>query len=171
MLGQRACAEMRLQRDVAEILEGQNAQAVRVPDNCRHRQAHALEQAGDIDEGQRRHFDWALVQREHQRRSLGGDDAEVAAGGGVAGQRDDGARRRRDAAPAQVFVDPTLLAVAHRARSLLRDVVYDDEVSAGRARGTTIPAVIVLAAAAVAAVSAQFSDSFVASRDVPAIAY
>jgi hypothetical protein len=50
-------------------------------------------------------------------------------------------------------------------------VVYDDEVSDGRARGTTIPAVIVLAAAAVAAVSAQFSDSFVASRDNPAIAY
>lgn len=50
-------------------------------------------------------------------------------------------------------------------------MVYDDEVSDGRARGTTIPAVIVLAAAAVAAVSAQFSDSFVASRDNPAIAY
>lgn len=50
-------------------------------------------------------------------------------------------------------------------------MVYDDEVSEERALGTTIPAVIVLAAAAVAAVSAQFSDSFVASRDNPAIAY
>ncbi len=50
-------------------------------------------------------------------------------------------------------------------------MVYDDEVGDGRARGTTIPAVILLAAGAVAAVSAQFSDSFVASRDNPAIAY
>ena len=50
-------------------------------------------------------------------------------------------------------------------------MVYDDEVIEERARGTTILSVIVLAAAAVAAVSAQFSDSFVASRDNPAFAY
>jgi len=47
-------------------------------------------------------------------------------------------------------------------------VVYDDEVVDGRARGITIPALVLVA---VGAVSAQFADSFVASRDNPAIAY
>jgi len=47
-------------------------------------------------------------------------------------------------------------------------VVYDDEVVDGRARGITIPALVLVA---VGAVSAQFADSFVSSRDNPAIAY
>lgn len=68
-------------------------------------------------------------------------------------------------------MDPPLLAVAHRARSLLRDVVYDDQVTEGRARGTTISAILLLAVGAVSAVYGQFADSFVASRDSPAIAY
>lgn len=49
-------------------------------------------------------------------------------------------------------------------------MVYDDEVS-GRAHGMIIPAAIFFAVGAVVAVSAQFADSFVASRDNPAIAY
>lgn len=47
-------------------------------------------------------------------------------------------------------------------------MVYDDEVGDGRGLGTIITAVF-LAVAGV--VSAQFADSFVASRDNPAIAY
>src|SRR5215475_365175 len=50
-------------------------------------------------------------------------------------------------------------------------LVYHDEVSADRLPAVLIGAVCLSAVAVVSAVSAQFADSFVASRDNPAIAY
>jgi hypothetical protein len=50
-------------------------------------------------------------------------------------------------------------------------VVYHDEVSVDRLPPVFIGAVCLCAVAAVTAVSAQFADSFVASRDNPSIAY
>src|ERR1051325_7738044 len=49
--------------------------------------------------------------------------------------------------------------------------VYDRNMSPRRARSLVLPAAALCAVAALAPVSAQFADSFVASRDNPAIAY
>jgi hypothetical protein len=50
-------------------------------------------------------------------------------------------------------------------------VVYDDEVRRARSRFVFILAVGLLVIIALAGASAQFADSFIASRDAPAIAY
>ena len=71
VLGRRRGAEMRLQRDVAEILERENAERVGVAEDRRHRQRNLLQQRRDVGEGQRREVDRPGVQREHDRRAVG----------------------------------------------------------------------------------------------------
>src|SRR5262245_11708896 len=50
VLRQRACTQMRLQRDVTQILELENAERAGVSDHGGHGQGHALEKASDGDE-------------------------------------------------------------------------------------------------------------------------
>src|SRR5262249_57496429 len=42
----RRCTQMRLKRNVAEILEGENAQLIRVAEHSRGRERHPLQQLG-----------------------------------------------------------------------------------------------------------------------------
>ena len=81
-------AEMRLQRDVAEILEAQHAERIRVMQDLRHRQRHLRQQPRD---GDKRH-------RVRSRSAPGATPARSAsrpsAGRGSSGDR----RRRRSAA-------------------------------------------------------------------------
>ena len=86
---ERLRAEVRLQRDVAEVLQRQDAEAVVVAEQPRRRHRHRLEQAADVDEGQRLGVDRAGVHREHERIALGRQDPVVLAVRGVAGERHD----------------------------------------------------------------------------------
>ena len=72
VLGRRRRAEVRLQRDVAEILAARGSRARSEWPRMRgHRQRHLPQQLGDVDERQRRELDRAGVQREHERRPVG----------------------------------------------------------------------------------------------------
>ena len=57
VLGRRRGAEMRLQRHVAEILQRDDAERVRVAEDGGHRQRHLLQQARDVRERQRGEID------------------------------------------------------------------------------------------------------------------
>ena len=57
VLGRRRGAEVRLQRDVAEILQREDAELVRVAEDRRHRQRHLLQQLADVGERQRGEVD------------------------------------------------------------------------------------------------------------------
>ena len=89
VLGRRGGAEVRLQRDVAEILQRENAELVRVAEDRGDRQRDLLQQLADVGERQRREVDRPGVQRQHDRRAVGRDDPEVPPVGRVAGQRHD----------------------------------------------------------------------------------
>ena len=78
---------MRLQRDVAEILEREHAQVVGVAENPRHRHRHRREQRGRVDEGQRAVVEWRGVDRQDERLAVARQHAEVAPVGRVAGER------------------------------------------------------------------------------------
>ena len=62
VLGRRRRAEVRLQRDVAEILQRQHAELVGVAEDRGNRHRHLREQARDVDERQR-------VEVERRRRA------------------------------------------------------------------------------------------------------
>ena len=111
MLGRRRGAEVRLQRDVAEILQRDDAERVGVPEDGRHRQRHLLQQSRDVGERQRRELDRAGVQRQHDRTAVRRNDAEVAAVGRVARERHDPRRWRTAPCLGEILVDP----VPHRA--------------------------------------------------------
>jgi len=67
-----------------------------------------------------------------------------------------------------------VLGFAHRGLTgpeAYYDVVYHDDMGHDRLRSRAVPALILLSVSCAVAVSGQFSDSFVASRDIPAIAY
>ena len=89
MLGGRGGAEVRLQRDVAEILEREHAEVVGMPEDrgigtgiCSSSRATFTNGSCSKSNGRR-------VQRQHERRCHAAQDAEVAAIRGVAGQRHD----------------------------------------------------------------------------------
>ena len=105
MLGRRRRAQMRLQRDVAEILQRQDAERIRMAEHRRDRQRHLLEQVGDVGEGKRRELDRPSVQREHDRWSIGRQDPEVAAIRSIARQRHDPGASSREAALTEILVD------------------------------------------------------------------
>ena len=116
---------MNLQRHVAEILQRQDAQCIRMPDDRRHRQRHLAEEVRDVDERQRREFDRAVVKREDDRRHGcrpgGRNHAEVPARGRVACQRNDTMIVREKAAVPHVLVD----AAALRCGTVFDDIVVD----------------------------------------------
>ena len=97
---------MRLQRDVAEILERHDAQRIGVSQQRRNRQRHLPEQLGDIGEGQRGELNRSHVQREHDRRLVVTDDAEVSPIRCIAGQWHHPGRGAVDAGGPQVAIDP-----------------------------------------------------------------
>ena len=105
VLGRRRRPQMRLQRDVAQVLQRHDPERVCVSEDVGHRQRHLLQQDGHVGEGQRRELDRSGVQRQHDRRTVGGNDAEVLSIRRVAGERHDPCVAAR-AAGAQVLVDP-----------------------------------------------------------------
>src|SRR5439155_15003361 len=58
-------AEVRLQRDVAKILQRENPELVGVAEDFRHRQRDALQQRGDVRKRQRGEVYRSRVQRQH----------------------------------------------------------------------------------------------------------
>ena len=96
---------MRLQRDVAEILQRQDAEGIRMAEHRRDRQRHLLEQIGDVGKRERREFDRSRVQRQHDRWSIGRQDPEVATVRRIAGERHDPGAASREAALTEVLVD------------------------------------------------------------------
>ena len=67
VLGRCRRAQVRLQRDVAEIFQRHDAVRVGVSQQRGNRQRHLPEQLGDIGERQRGEVDRSDVQREHGR--------------------------------------------------------------------------------------------------------
>ena len=96
---------MRLQRDVAEILQGDDAELVRVGEDARHGHRHRLEQAGDVDERELLEGDRPRVHGEHLRRVVRHEHAEVAPVRGVAGERHHGRAALREAAVGEKLID------------------------------------------------------------------
>ena len=72
-------AQVRLQRDVAEILQREHAEVVGVPQHLGNRHRHLRHQRRDVHERQLRDVERRGVQRQHDRRRAGQQDAEVAA--------------------------------------------------------------------------------------------
>src|SRR5437763_12899824 len=96
---------MRLQRDVAEILERQNAEPVRMSEDRGHGKRDLLEQAGDVRERKRRQLDRSGMNGEHERPSIRRQDTEVPAVRRIAGQRHDPGLISCQTALAQKAVD------------------------------------------------------------------
>src|SRR5438874_6718108 len=97
---------MRLQRDVTEILERQDAELVGVAEQDRHRQRHLLQQFGDVGERQCRELERSGMQREHEPWAAERDDAEVPAVRRIAGQRNDARALVRETAIPEITGDP-----------------------------------------------------------------
>src|SRR5262249_10261281 len=64
-LAWRCRAEVRLQGDVAKILQGDDPQGVRVIDDRRHRERDLLEELGYVRERKRLENEWLRVERDH----------------------------------------------------------------------------------------------------------
>ena len=77
MLGARRGAEMRLQRHVAEILQRDDAELVRVAKDARHRHRHRGQQACDVHERQLLEVDRLRMDGQHLRRRVAKQHAEV----------------------------------------------------------------------------------------------
>ena len=84
----RAGAQMRLQRDVSEILEREHPEVVGMAEDLRHRHRHRRKQVVHVDERERRVLERRRVHREHERLALPRQDPEVPPIGRIAGQGD-----------------------------------------------------------------------------------
>ena len=98
-------AQVRLQGDVAEILEDEDAEVVRMARDRGNRQRDVRKQPADVDERQRVECERRIVDRQHDRRVVGPQDAEILARRRVAGQRHDAHLRPREFRAMQAFVD------------------------------------------------------------------
>ena len=83
----RGRAEVRLQRDVAEVLQQQDAKVAGAIEDRRDRQGHGRQQLRDPGKGLRVGVKWLDVQRQHPRRPGAPQHAEVSPVGGIAGER------------------------------------------------------------------------------------
>ncbi len=110
VLGWRHGAEVSLQRDVAEVLEGEDPEIAGMPKHGRNRHRHLLEQPRDVDERQRVEVERRRVERQHDRRGVGEQHAVVAPVGSVAGERHDARRLPREIAPLEIRIDSLALA-------------------------------------------------------------
>ena len=94
---------MRLERDVAQILQRENAEIAGVPENRRDWHRHGRKQRGDVHERQRVVVERLRVETDDERCAIGRDDAEVPPVRGVARQRHDA--RRNDVGACEVLGD------------------------------------------------------------------
>ena len=105
MFSGRRRAEVRLQRDVAEILKAQHAQFVRVVKDRRHRDRNLLQQPRDRHEWHRRELDRALVQGQDDRFVALHQHTEVATIRGIAGEGHHGRDAGRQAVQVEVLLE------------------------------------------------------------------
>ena len=98
-------AEMRLERHVAEILQGHDAVGVGVSENRRHRQRDLPQEAFDVGERQRPKLDGTGVHRQHDGATLGEDCAKVPPIRRIARQGHDARVSPRDAALGEKALD------------------------------------------------------------------
>ena len=96
---------MGLQRHVAEILQGNDAELVGMAENRRRRQWHLAQQPGHVGERHPGEFDRPRMDREHKGRTVGRNNPEVPSIGGVARQRHDAGILRRQPALFEIPVD------------------------------------------------------------------
>src|SRR5262245_5247707 len=75
----RRRTEMRLQRHVAQILQRDDAELVRVTKNARDRYRHQAEEVGDVDKRKRVEINRARVDGKHLRRFVATQDSVVPA--------------------------------------------------------------------------------------------
>ena len=87
MLRGRRRTEMRLEGDIAEILERDDAELIGMAEDTRHRHRHFAQQLRDVDEGKCVEIDRSGMHREDLRGFVLQQHAEVASIGRVAGQR------------------------------------------------------------------------------------
>ena len=80
-------AQVRLQRDVAEILQDEDAEVVRVAGDGRHGERDGRHQPRDVHERQLGKRERRVVDRQHDGRIVRPQHAEVLPRGRVAGQR------------------------------------------------------------------------------------
>ena len=107
VLGGRRGAQVRLQRDVAEILQRENAELVGMADNSGDGQPNPLHQLRHVRERQIGVRNRTGVQRQDGRGSFVWNDPEVFAIGRVAGERDHARVASGEPALAQISIDPT----------------------------------------------------------------
>ena len=96
---------MRLERHVAEILQGHDAVGVGVSENRRHRQRDLPQEAFDVGERQRPKLDGTGVHRQHDGATLGEDCAKVPPIRRIAGQGNNSRPQRQEPGVPQVALD------------------------------------------------------------------
>ena len=89
MLSRGRRADMRLERDVAEILEGDNPELTRMVQDSRDRHGHRAQQPCNVHERQGVEIDRPRMDREHPWWLLTKQHAKIPAVRSVAGKRDD----------------------------------------------------------------------------------
>ena len=98
-------AEMRLQRDIAEILEDKNAEIAGMPGDRRNRKRHVCQQARHVDERQLAKAERRVIYRQHHRWIVGAQHPKILPRGRVAGQRHDAHLRPGDLRALEARVD------------------------------------------------------------------
>ena len=106
MFGGRRRADVRLQRDVAEILERDDAELGRVAEDPRHRHGHRAEQLRDVHERQRLEINRPRMDGKHLRWAVAKQDAEIAPVRRIAGELHDLGLAGARFEPGQKPVDP-----------------------------------------------------------------
>src|SRR4029453_10772207 len=103
----RCCgAEVRLECDVPQILQCQNSEIVCMPQHVGDRHWHLRQQPCHVHERELADLERCSVEREHDRRCVGDENAEVPPVGRVPGQRYDARSLLIEPVPFQVRLDP-----------------------------------------------------------------
>src|SRR4030095_3203688 len=89
MCGTCGRTEMRLQRDVAEILQREDAELVRVSEDRRHGHWHFRHEASDVRKGKLLDVECRRVDGQYLRGRITKQDANVSPVRGIAGERHD----------------------------------------------------------------------------------
>src|SRR5688572_9444128 len=98
-------AEVRLQRDVAEVFQNEDAEIVGVAGDRWNRQRNVGKEAAHVDERQFGEDEGRVVHREYDRRVVRSQNAEILPRRRVAGERHDAHLRARELRALQAFVD------------------------------------------------------------------
>ena len=106
VFGRLSHAEVRLQGDVAEILQDEDAKVVGMARDSGNRQRNVREEPAHVDERQLVECERRVRYRQHDRRIVRPQDTEILARRGVACQRHDAYLRPRESRALQALVDP-----------------------------------------------------------------